>query len=196
MKFAKGKLCFGSPISQYYCFQNRSLHNPRYVHYFKKLYPFHALYTICNYISEITPHCIPVSNHPPLHVTETCAFNKHKNLKRKIYEICKTQRTPDPIYFEIWGNSVTSSHFALTWSAFFESLQWSQSWPISSSLFIKGGIFWRFLEPKWSFSSFWINRRWIFHLRIYLVVEKKFGSKVVLHCSRPCDLEYLGFFPK
>ena len=127
MKFAKGKLCFGSPISQYYCFQNRSLHNLRYVHYFKKLYPFHALYTVCNYISEITPHCIPVSNHPPLHVIETGAFNKQKNLKRKSYEICKTHKTPDPIYFEIWGNQITSSHFALTRFAFFESLQRSQS---------------------------------------------------------------------
>ena len=42
-------------------------------------------------------------------------------------------------------------------------------------------------------SSFWINRRWVFHLRICLAVEKKFGPNVVLHCWRPCDLEYLGF---
>ena len=43
-------------------------------------------------------------------------------------------------------------------------------------------------------SSFWINRRWVFHLRICLGVENIFGSKVVLHCSRPYDLEYLGIF--
>ena len=33
-----------------------------------------------------------------------------------------------------------------------------------------------------------------FHLRICLGVEKIFGPKIVLHCSRPCDLEYLGIF--
>ena len=42
-------------------------------------------------------------------------------------------------------------------------------------------------------SSFWINRRWVFHLRICLAIEKKFGPNVVLHCWRHCDLEYLGF---
>ena len=43
-------------------------------------------------------------------------------------------------------------------------------------------------------SFFWINRMWVFHLRICLAVEKIFGLKVVLHCSRPRDLEYLGIF--
>ena len=89
----KGKLCFGRPISQYYCFENRSLRNLRDVHYFKKKFPFHALYTVCNCISENTPPCIPINSKPPLHVTGPCAFNKHKNLKRKSYQICKTQST-------------------------------------------------------------------------------------------------------
>ena len=42
-----------------------------------------------------------------LHVTGSCAFNKHENLKLKSYQICKTHRTLDPINFEIWGNSLS-----------------------------------------------------------------------------------------